>query len=111
MLILGIAFPQAFPNNETAASLGWVLFIFLYYLFAAGVGGYLTSHLARISQWRHVQMLALLVLLLGLVQLWAGMGKQPAWYLVAQIMIELIGVFFGGGLLVRRVPAFEETRP
>ncbi len=101
IMVVGILFPAALPNNETPASLGWVFFIFFYYLFAASAGGYLTSHIALGSRFRHVQVLAALVLVLGLVQLWAGMGKQPTWYLVAQILVELIGVFIGGSILRR----------
>ena len=103
IMIVGIFFPAAIPNNETDPSLPWVLFIFAYYLFAAGVGGYLTSHIAATAKFRHVQILAILVLCLGLIQFWAGHGKQPAWYLVAQILVELLGVILGGSLLRRRV--------
>jgi hypothetical protein len=111
IMLLGIFFPQSLPNYETTPSLGWAFFLFLYYLFAAAVGGYLTSHIASISKFRHVQVLALVVLFLGLIQLWAGMGKQPTWYLITQVLVELIGIFLGGSMLRQRMPVPEETRP
>jgi hypothetical protein len=110
-LVLGIIAPTAIPNNETVPSLGWVIFIQFFNLLAAATGGYLTALIARGSRIRHVQVLAVVVLVLGLAQLWAGMDKLPIWYLILQLAVGLVGVFLGGSLTAHRSPKFEETGP
>jgi hypothetical protein len=104
VMTLGIMVPTAIPNNETIPSLGWVFFIEIFSLLAAAAGGYLTAFVARGSRISHVQLLGAVVLLVGLIQIWAGMNKLPIWYLVLQVAVSLVGVFLGGGLLTRHMP-------
>lgn len=102
--LIGIIFPGAFPQPDAFPSIPWVVFILLFGLVAASIGAGVTITICRGSRIKHIHSLAIVVLFIGLVTLAASIDKQPIWYLVAQILVGIFGVYFGGHLANKRFP-------
>lgn len=103
-LLLGIMFPEAFPQPGIFPSIGWVIFILAFGFVAAMLGAAVTVTISRGSRLKHIHWLALVVLFFGLATLATNIDKQPLWYLVAQIAVGVAGVYVGGHLADRRFP-------
>lgn len=108
-LFLGIVFPAAFPQPGVFPSMGWVMFILLFGFVAAVVGAIVTIAITRGPRLKHIHLLALVVLFFGLVTLATNIDTQPLWYLAAQIVVGIAGVYVGGHLADRRFPLTKAT--
>jgi hypothetical protein len=100
-MLLWIVFPKACPSDGMLPSLPWVVFLLIFNTAAATAGGYVTSMICHGSRSKHIQGLMVVIVLLGLIYLAANVNKQPLWYLIAQIVVELIGVSIGGSVPVK----------
>ena len=100
-LVLGIIFPKAFPADGALPRVPWVIFILIWNLLAAIAGSYVTSLICRGSRVKHVLAVVAVVVILGLVVLAGNVNKQPLWYLIAQIVVGVIGVMIGGSVPVQ----------
>jgi peptidoglycan/LPS O-acetylase OafA/YrhL len=103
-LIIGIIFPEAFPQPDAFPSIPWVVCILFFGLAASIIGGGVTVTVCRGSRIKHIHALAIVVLFIGLVTLAASIEKQPLWYLLAQVVVGLVGVYVGGHLANKRFP-------
>lgn len=108
-LLLGIIFPKAFPADGALPRVPWVIFILIWNLFSAIAGAYVTSLVCRGSRIKHVLALLAVVLVLGLIVLAGNVNKQPVWYLIAQIVVGVIGVMIGGSIPVQGKDPREHT--
>lgn len=101
LFVLVIFFPemrQALEENRPAPVLATA--INLAWAFPAAVlGGFTTAYLAKSSSWRHVAVLAALVLVLGIgYALMQLDSQQPIWYLLGLPLFGSAGVLVGGRL-------------
>jgi hypothetical protein len=68
---------------------------------AVAAGGYVTALVAHANPLHHVFMLAIVALLLTALSVVQSRGKQPIWYLLAQVAAAPLGVLAGGLLRLR----------
>ena len=95
-LVLGVlgVFPTEDPRAIPGA--GWLVLILAVGLLTAVAAGYVTAVVARRRELRHGGILALLVLILGVVNVFAPTeASPPLWYLVGLVVVGLSGVLFG----------------
>lgn len=104
LLLLGIVFPAAVPRSGEVPSIGWAVFILAFGLVASAVGAAVTTAISRGSRLKHIHALALVVAFFGLVTLAVNIDKQPLWYLTAQIIVGVVGVYVGGHLANKKWP-------
>ena len=100
-LVLGIVFPKAFPSDGALPRVPWVIFLLIWGLVAAIAGAYVTSLICRGSRVKHVLALLAVIVVLGFVTLAGNVGKQPLWYLIAQIVVGVVGGMIGGSVPVQ----------
>jgi len=100
-LILGIFFPKAFPAVGTLPSIPWAIFLLIWSLASAVAGAYVTSLICVGSRVWHVLGLMVAILVLGLLFLAGNIYKQPTWYLVAQMVVWIVGAMIGGSVPVQ----------
>lgn len=68
-------------------------------LVAPIVGGYVTAKLAPKNMMQHVQILAGLVIVLGLLSATQPLNGQPVWYPWVIMLIGAIGTLIGGSIV------------
>jgi hypothetical protein len=68
---------------------------------SAAAGGYVASWVAQANPLIHVLALGIIVLVLAALSALQSKGKQPVWYLLAQVVISPVGVLAGGLLRLR----------
>jgi hypothetical protein len=68
---------------------------------AGAAGGYATAWVAAANPLIHVLALALIILALAALSTLQSRGKQPIWYLLAELALSPVGAFAGGLVRLR----------
>ncbi len=91
--MLAAAFLLNDPNEVTSA---YLVVNLILSLISAVVGGWITAKLAPNNKKRHVQILAGLIIVLGLLSLTQTLIGQPVWYPWVIMLIGAGGALYGG---------------
>ena len=63
-----------------------------------GIGGYVTAAIARRSEIDHALCLGALMVVLGIISMVMGAGKEPLWFQIANFLIAIPSALCGGAL-------------
>jgi uncharacterized BrkB/YihY/UPF0761 family membrane protein len=83
-------------NDSSEVTSSYLVVNLILSLISAVVGGWVTAKLAPNNKKRHVQMLAGLIVVLGLLSLTQTVAGQPAWYPWVIMLIGAAGALYGG---------------
>ena len=98
--ILGRLTPD-WVGTEGKPNPGYVFVNLGYSFLAAAAGGFVTAWIAAANPMANILGLAVVVLVLGAVSALQARGKQPAWYVMALLVISPVGVVAGGLVRLR----------
>jgi len=89
---LGALVPGAFVSTA------WLVFLVGWGFAWMVVGGYVTAAIARRSEIDHALSLGALMVVLGVISMVMGAGKEPLWFQIANFLIAIPAVLCGGAL-------------
>lgn len=91
----------SFAADSAQPDLGYTIVNFGASFLAGAAGGYATAWVAAANALVHVLALALIILALAALSALQSRGKQPIWYLLAQVALSPVGVLAGGMVRLR----------
>jgi hypothetical protein len=96
-------FPPIEEQREHGFTTGWMVALaFAYRLVFTVVGGYVTAALAPNLPMRHVIILGIIGIVLGILGAISTWGTTPAWFSIALIILGLPCVWLGAKLRMRK---------
>jgi hypothetical protein len=97
-----VLFAIAFRAPDQKPTVGFMVFAVGYGFVAAIAGGYVTAAIARRAPLAHAAALAVVSAAMGLVSLITSGGREPVWFLGANVVAMIAGVLLGGAMRARR---------